>query len=174
MAGAAQPCEQDAAISTAKGEPWLHPQYLQLNKYEALVRQRNAECPSIPANEVCMNEQNVLASLAPIQLQGSYSTTPMAAHWEGPQPRCRPGPAHTCVSLLGRIFPGPSSLPTVMSDLRHVTAVLQKLGQQRPPELKSLPRTESRGVQAVLIHVYIVIVLNTHSEILKQIVTCHL
>lgn len=92
------------------------------------MRQRNAECPSIPANEVCMNEQNVLASLAPIQLQGSYSTTPMAAHWEGPQPRCRPGPTHTCVSLLGRIFPGPSSLPTVMSDLRHITAVLHEAG----------------------------------------------
>jgi len=56
VAGAAQPFEQDTAISTAKGEPRLHPQYLQLNKYEALVRHRNAKCPSISANEVCMNE----------------------------------------------------------------------------------------------------------------------
>lgn len=44
----------------------------------------------------------------------------------GRWPPCHPGPTDTNISLLGRIFPGPSSIPIVMSDLWHVTAALHK------------------------------------------------
>lgn len=49
-----------------------------------------------------------------------------------------------------------------------------KLSQQEAPKLSPHPQTKSTGVQAGQIHVYIVVVLNIHSEILKQIVTWHL